>query len=278
MSKLDEKIETAHEAEVDPDRHQMEEAILATVAAVGPDDPFAGEYSRAYFDEGLTFDRADLEAVGRALRSLVCTEGKPADLILLKDKLSSAGVKVEGAVLEGILDRSKAKDPEVARAYIKKIHALNKYRAADAVGREYQKAIEKGKKEGEDPEAAFSILTDKLLKLGKEKKLIREHEPEVVAAYGFIDELDARRSDGRVFLGLDCGFNHLNEVLNGLGTGVYILAGAPSCGKTTLAKNIADHVAEAEKVPVLFYSFEQSAEELRIKSLARLSLVDSRVG
>jgi len=65
--------------------------------------------------------------------------------------------------------------------------------------------------------------------------------------------------------------------LNGLPDGVIILAGAPSCGKTTLAKQIADHVAEVEKVPVLFYSFEQSAEELRIKSLSRLSSVDSRV-
>jgi replicative DNA helicase len=45
---------------------------------------------------------------------------------------------------------------------------------------------------------------------------------------------------------------------------------------STLAKQIADHVAATEKIPVLFYSFEQSAEELRIKSLSRLSSVDSR--
>jgi len=84
----------------------------------------------------------------------------------------------------------------------------------------------------------------------------------------------ARRVDG--LLGLDCGFRHLNEVLNGLTTGVFILAGMPGSGKTTLAKQIADHVAAAEKVPVLFWSFEQSREELRIKSLSRLGQVESR--
>jgi replicative DNA helicase len=96
-------------------------------------------------------------------------------------------------------------------------------------------------------------------------------------AKGFLDALNARRGDGRDYLGLDSGFEHLNEILNGLTEGLFILIGMPSCGKTTLAKQIADHVAEKEKIPVLFYSFEQSTEELQIKSLARLSQVDSRV-
>jgi replicative DNA helicase len=92
----------------------------------------------------------------------------------------------------------------------------------------------------------------------------------------FLAALADRRADGRTWLGLDSGFRHLNEVTNGLTEGLFILAGAPSTGKTTLAKQVADSVAAAEKVPVLFWSFEQSKEELRIKSLARLGQVDSR--
>jgi len=54
------------------------------------------------------------------------------------------------------------------------------------------------------------------------------------------------------------------------------LSGAPSTGKTTLAKQIADSIAELNKIPVLFWSFEQSKEELRIKSLARIASVDTQ--
>jgi replicative DNA helicase len=89
-------------------------------------------------------------------------------------------------------------------------------------------------------------------------------------------DLRARKKDGRDYPGLDSGFNHLNEVFNGLTPGVYILAGAPSTGKTSLAKQIADHVAKVEKVPVLFWAFEQPEEALRLKSIARISQVNSR--
>ncbi|SEM36838.1 Replicative DNA helicase [Syntrophus gentianae] len=276
---FEEKMGAAHEAEVDPDRRQMEEAILATIAKVGPDDPFSITFDKTYGEEMLAFSRPDLEAIARALWSLVCLNLTAADPALMRGKLqaSGEGEKVHDAVLAGILDGSKAVDTSIARGYIEKLHILSKYDAAKATGHEYLNAIEKAKKEGKGVEGVVADLSKKVFNLAKEKKLLREYDPEVIAAYGFLDTLKERRTEGRDWLGLDCGFRYMNEVLNGLPEGVIILAGAPSCGKTTLAKQIADHVAQVEKVPVLFYSFEQSAEELRIKSLARLSHVDSRV-
>ena len=274
--RLDGLTDTAMEAEVDPDRHQMEEAILATLAKVKPDDPFADDYSLAYTSGTLTFSRSDLKAVGAALHENICLQGVPADDVLLRDKLRAAGAKVPDAVLKVILDGSKAVDAAVALQYIEKLDRLDKYHALDESGQEYLKAIETIKKKGLSPEEAVPQVLNFLTAHAETTKIIRSYPAEAVAAEGFLDTLGARRADGRDFLGLDCGFRHLNEVLNGLPDGVIILAGAPSCGKTTLAKQIADHVAEVEEVPVLFYSFEQSAEELRIKSLARLASVDSR--
>jgi replicative DNA helicase len=274
--RLDGLTDTAMEAEADPDRHQMEEAILATLAKVKPDDPFADDYSLAYTSGTLTFSRSDLKAVGAALHENICLQGVPADDVLLRDKLRAAGAKVPDAVLKVILDGSKAVDAAVALQYIEKLDRLDKYHALDESGQEYLKAIETIKKKGLSPEEAVPQVLNFLTAHAETTKIIRSYPAEAVAAEGFLDTLGARRADGRDFLGLDCGFRHLNEVLNGLPDGVIILAGAPSCGKTTLAKQIADHVAEVEKVPVLFYSFEQSAEELRIKSLSRLSSVNSR--
>jgi replicative DNA helicase len=272
--RLDGLIDNATEAEADPDRHRMEEAILATLAKGGPADPFNETFFRAFNNGSLTFSRSDLSAVANALHEVVCLQGVPADAVLLRDKLGSS---VTVAVLTDILDGSRAVDAAVALLYIEKLNRLDKYRAADAAGRDYLKAIEKAKQEGGEVEGAFADLSRIVFDLAKEKKLLRDYPVERDAAEGFLDILNARRADGRDWLGLDSGFKHLNEILNGLTEGVFILAGAPSCGKTTLAKQIADIVAEKEKVPVLFYSFEQSAEELRIKSLARLSSVDSRV-
>ena len=274
--RLKERMDNAQEAEADPDRHRMEEAILATLAKAGPGHPFADTYSLVYTSGALTFSRSDLKAVGKILHEDICLQGVPADKVLLRDKLRAAGAKVADAVLTVILDGSKAVEVEVARLYMEKLQRLDEYHALDESGQEYLKAIEVVKKKGLNPAEAMPQLLNFLTAHAETTGIIRPYAVEAIAAEGFLDALDARRADGRDFLGLDCGFRHLNHVLNGLPDGVIILAGAPSCGKTTLAKQIADTVAEVEKVPVLFYSFEQSAEELRIKSLSRLSSVNSR--
>ena len=263
--RLKERMDNAQEAEADPDRHRMEEAILATLATAAFDQDEVAHAARS-----VAWSRSDFGAIAAALIESV-TEGKVPDLVVIADKLRSARARIKEAILADIMEGKKAKDVSVALDYIRIMHVQDKRHAAEAFGRDYLKAIKEG-----DTDAAFADLAGKVFDLATEKKLIRSYPVERDAAEDFLDILNARRADGGDLLGLDCGFGHLNEVLNGLPDGVIILAGAPSCGKTTLAKQIADHVAEVEKVPVLFYSFEQSAEELRIKSLARLSSVDSR--
>jgi replicative DNA helicase len=264
----------ATEAEADQDRHRMEEAILATLAKAGTADPFRFTFDEAYSAGTLTFSRADLRNIADALSELV-KRRVVVDTVLVRDTLKDAEVSVPDAVLSDILAGSKAVDATVAGEYIKKLAAFDLCRRAEEAGCEYLAKV-KVMKGAADVAAAFADLSKAVFSLAHAKKLVREHPTEAEAAKGFLDALAARRADGRDWLGLDSGFRHLNEVLNGLGEGVFVLAGAPSTGKTTLAKQIADSVAATEKVPVLFWSFEQSAEELRIKSLARLSEVDTR--
>ena len=81
---------------------------------------------------------------------------------------------------------------------------------------------------------------------------------------------------GTEFLGLDCGFHHLNQVCNGLDTGLFVIAAAPSMGKTTFAWQICQQVAKLNEVPVVYVTLEQSEGELRVKALSRLSKINSR--
>jgi replicative DNA helicase len=81
---------------------------------------------------------------------------------------------------------------------------------------------------------------------------------------------------GTPFLGLDSGFQLLNQITNGLDTGLTTIAARPSAGKTTLVWQICQQVAKLNRMPVLFISLEQSANELRAKALSRLSKLNSR--
>jgi len=267
---LDALVAGAVEAEADADRHVMEEAVLATVARHGLE---AADLWTGF--NGLAWSRKDFAAIANALWEGV-VEGVKADAVLIRSKLTAAGAQVEDAVLTGILDGSKVRDVSVAVAYVRRMEGQDRLSRAEAAGREYLAKVEKAKAAGGDVDAAVAGLLKDAFSLAKDKKLVREYPVEAEDALDFLKVLDARRADGRDFLGLDCGFNHLNEVLNGLTEGVFILAGAPSTGKTTWAKQVADAVAVTEKVPVLFWSFEQSKEELRIKSLSRLAQEDSR--
>ena len=65
------------------------------------------------------------------------------------------------------------------------------------------------------------------------------------------------------------GFKQLDKLAKGIYSGLYVLAATSSLGKTTLALQIADNLAEAGH-EVLFFSLEQSRLELITKSFSRM--------
>ena len=65
------------------------------------------------------------------------------------------------------------------------------------------------------------------------------------------------------------GFPILDKLSNGLYAGLYVIAATSSLGKTTLALQLADNLAEAGN-EVLFFSLEQSRLELITKSFSRM--------
>src|SRR5437667_9450347 len=75
----------------------------------------------------------------------------------------------------------------------------------------------------------------------------------------------ARRLTGKPVLGLPTGIPKLDEILNGLDPGLYLLAGGPSVGKTSLAEAIS--VAVARVATVVYVSFENSPRNLVLKAI-----------
>jgi replicative DNA helicase len=82
--------------------------------------------------------------------------------------------------------------------------------------------------------------------------------------------------------GLSTGFTDLDKMTSGLhGSEMIVIAARPSMGKTSLAMNIAEHVAIERKLPVGVFSLEMSSDALVLRMLcsrARVNLRSVREG
>jgi replicative DNA helicase len=82
--------------------------------------------------------------------------------------------------------------------------------------------------------------------------------------------------------GIATGFPDLDRMTDGLHGGeMIVIAARPSMGKTSLAMNIAEHVALVQKLPVAVFSLEMTAEALVLRmlcSVARVNLRNIREG
>lgn len=127
---------------------------------------------------------------------------------------------------------------------------------------------------------------------GDVKKLLDEAEVEIFALsqahlhQDFIElkdilaesfeRLEEFMKKGTHLRGVPTGFKDLDTKLAGMqDSNLLILAARPGIGKTTLALNIALHVATVDKIPVGFFSLEMSKEELVDRLLVGKADIDA---
>ncbi len=98
-------------------------------------------------------------------------------------------------------------------------------------------------------------------------------------AIGIIESCHARQGQ---LTGVGTGFADLDKMTDGMHPGeMLVIAARPSIGKTSLAMNIADHVAVDAKLPVAVFSLEMNADALVLRTLcsrARVNLRSVREG
>ncbi len=91
-------------------------------------------------------------------------------------------------------------------------------------------------------------------------------------AFDRIDELHKHKGSLR---GLATGFSELDNLLAGLQkSDLVILAARPSVGKTSLALDMARHIAVKSKIPIGFFSLEMSKEQLVDRMICAQAGVD----
>jgi replicative DNA helicase len=90
-----------------------------------------------------------------------------------------------------------------------------------------------------------------------------------------VRKLEAQR-EVKEISGWESGFPNLSRALDGILPGLYLLVGPPACGKTSFAKQLLDQVAMLNAAPGIFLSFTENSDELRIRTLSRLSGLEKR--
>ena len=74
---------------------------------------------------------------------------------------------------------------------------------------------------------------------------------------------------GKYSTGVPVSFYDLDAMTQGLQRGsLVVVAGRPSMGKTSFAMNLAQNVAKRNKLPVCYFSLEQSREQMSYRFLS----------
>ena len=153
---------------------------------------------------------------------------------------------------------------------VKEKYLLRKmiHTCTDVVGRVY------------DFEGEIDSLMDEV-----ERDILRISEARVEGQSNNIKELvkrainqieDFHQRQG-MLTGVGTGFTDLDKMTSGLHPGeMVVIAARPSMGKTSLAMNIAEHVALEQKLPVGVFSLEMTSESLVLRMLCSRSRVNLR--
>ncbi len=93
---------------------------------------------------------------------------------------------------------------------------------------------------------------------------------------GVFEGIEQRSQHSGMYRGVPTGFKQLDNMLSGLQrSDLIILAARPSMGKSSLAMDIAQHVAVHQNLPVGIFSLEMSKDQLVERMLANQANVDA---
>ena len=241
-----------------PHSEESERAVLAAIL-LDSERHLAATSSRLK-PEDYYFERH--RVLYKAMLSLQEAES-PIDLRTLQARLEQRG-QFESAGGVAYLATLEVDLPDLGRvdSYVEiiKERALRR-RLLDACTEIYRKALDGGL----EAEKALAEAESRVLHLSEEA-VARTFVPLSQIYEETMEELE--RNGANEFSGLRTGFVDLDRKTHGLQPGnLIIVAGRPGMGKTSLALNMATHVAHDEKKAAGFFSLEMSAREIAMRVL-----------
>ena len=204
------------------------------------------------------------KAIYRAALSLQAA-GTAVDAITVMEQTRKDGQAVPPEYLKQLMDAT----PTAANVgeYIPIVRENAMRRGVLALATRIQTAVNDGTADAAELLAELSAGCAALEQEGPRQNLLGPME----LALRWIDHrIKVESGESRAFV--PTGYRDLDYILGGglIASGMHVLAARPGMGKTTLALNIADRVAQ-NVGPVLFVSLEMDDEQITAKRLSRES-------
>lgn len=199
--------------------------------------------------------------------------GEPADVVTVDANLERSGQSQACGGLAYLGDLA-ANTPTAANieAYARLVVDSKTRRDMIAAG---QRLIELAREPGSDAVTRSDKASSIVLALG-EQRGSKEPAPISDVMGAVLEKIEKRIEAGGAISGLPTGFCDLDKGTTGLHPGnLIVVAGRPAMGKTTLSVNIAENVAIAGGVALVF-SLEMPADDLVERSMARAGSVNTQ--
>lgn len=204
----------------------------------------------------------------RAIRNLFAAS-QPVDVLTVSDYIQSKGLLEDIGGLSYVAVMVKD-TPSAANimGYAKIVKDRSLLRKLISLGNEIT-----GFGFNPDGKEAETLLAD------AENKIFKLRQHQLKGRDGFVKLKDALKEvlenieqnfenpPAEGVLGVSSGFSEVDELLNGFITGLYVIAGRPSMGKTSLVMNIGENAA-INGIPVAVFSLEMPVEQLAQRMLA----------
>ncbi len=219
-----------------------------------------------------TFAENDYRLIFKTVLDMTRVPDQVVDWITIENTLRRAGLLTpEAGQALAVLKAEERPEADQVMAYIeilKDQKMKNSLLKLSQVIGDY--ATGTGQHKDEDFLGFSSRIVQTLVDLQKQKA--RRRLNPIKDTISAIQEWTNRQTNGdRKLLGF-CISPHerLQQVLSGIRKGFYYgLAGPPRRGKTTLALDLASRLAENNRFPVLFYTWEQTRRTLAARLLGR---------
>ena len=222
------------------------------------------------------FYRADHRLIYRHISKLV-SSSRPADVITVSESLESTKELdgIGGLAYLGALSQNTPTAANIRR-YAEIVRDRAVMRKLAEVGTEIAETAYNpmGKEAGQLLDEAESKVFAISEEGARGKQGFMDMQPLLTQVVERIDMLYNRDNPSDV-TGVPTGFPDLDRMTSGLQPGdLVIVAGRPSMGKTSLALNMAEHVALESGLPVGVFSMEMGASQLVMRMLGSVGKLD----
>ncbi len=233
------------------------EAVQNAMEMLTKEDFYTGKY-------GILF-----EAICQLAR-----EGKPADIVLVQERVKQNGAPPEVAGMDSIREiMSMTGTSANVKHYAKEVHDK-------AIMRKLIRAAQKVEAdcyEGKEAVSDILVNAEKNITTITQTGGDGELEPIADVTMRVLEEVQAASKVGGKITGIATGFTDLDYNMAGLqNSNLIIIAARPAMGKTAFVLNMADYISVKNNTTTAIFSLEMSREELVKRILSMESKVDSK--